>query len=263
MKVFISWSGDTSRAVATALAEWLPDVLQAVEPWMSSEDIPKGSQWLQEVTKQLEENSRGVVVVTPDNHERPWLNFEAGALSAKATQARVCTALFQVTNANVSGPLGVFQSTDLSSAEDIGRLVATLNSDLGSKALDKSRLDRALTRSIPDLIARLEEIPTHALQGVPSAEPARTDRALLEELLELVRGESRRDAVQESDLSAELLPNGEPLSIGAQVQHEVFGRGLVMAIEGSGKQQIVHVDFEGIGLKHLIPRFTPMEIVRR
>jgi hypothetical protein len=34
MKVFISWSGETSHAVAQTLRFWLPSVLQYVEPYV-------------------------------------------------------------------------------------------------------------------------------------------------------------------------------------------------------------------------------------
>ena len=32
MKVFVSWSGSRSKAIATALSGWLPLVIQSVEP---------------------------------------------------------------------------------------------------------------------------------------------------------------------------------------------------------------------------------------
>ena len=49
MKIFVSWSGDFSHAVAKALKDWLPNVIQAVEVFLSSEDIAKGSQWFHEL----------------------------------------------------------------------------------------------------------------------------------------------------------------------------------------------------------------------
>src|SRR5258707_599889 len=42
MRVFLSWSGERSAAVAAAFPEWLPNVIQAVQPWMSASDIEQG-----------------------------------------------------------------------------------------------------------------------------------------------------------------------------------------------------------------------------
>ena len=45
MKLFISWSGSVSKRVATVLAEWIHDVLPAVKPFVSSENIISGKRW--------------------------------------------------------------------------------------------------------------------------------------------------------------------------------------------------------------------------
>jgi hypothetical protein len=81
MNVFISWSGPASLAVAKALKEWLPTVIQAAEPWVSDVDIASGARWSPEVSKQLEAAKFGIICLTPGNMDAPWVLFEAGAIS--------------------------------------------------------------------------------------------------------------------------------------------------------------------------------------
>jgi hypothetical protein len=45
MKLFVSWSQDTSRQIAQDFREWLPLVNQTIEPFMSEEDTDKGAHW--------------------------------------------------------------------------------------------------------------------------------------------------------------------------------------------------------------------------
>ncbi len=66
MKVFISWSGEQSRIVAEALRDWLPDVIQAIEPFLSSHDIPKGARWGLELAHELEGTSVGIICLTSE-----------------------------------------------------------------------------------------------------------------------------------------------------------------------------------------------------
>ena len=94
MKVFLCWSGERSRQVAQALNDWLPTVIQAVEPWMSG-DIGKGVRWGPEVSAELEESRVGIICLASDNLGNPWILFEAGAVS-KTKDASVCTFLLDL-----------------------------------------------------------------------------------------------------------------------------------------------------------------------
>ena len=53
MKVFIGWSGPTSEKVGAAIKNWLPNVLQSVQPYFTPSDIEKGTRSLEDITKEL------------------------------------------------------------------------------------------------------------------------------------------------------------------------------------------------------------------
>jgi hypothetical protein len=191
MKVFISWSGDRSKAVAQALQEWLPRVIQASEPWISSE-ITKGTRWSPEISKRLEESKVGVICLTRENLTAPWILFEAGAIS-KTKDAYVCTFLLDVGAADVEQPLGQFQHTQVNQ-EDVKRLVRTINSAVGAageKELAEGDLEEVFLAFWPKLQTRLAEI---SAAGKSERSAVRTDRELLEEMLEVVRALDRRSS---------------------------------------------------------------------
>jgi TIR domain len=182
MKVFISWSGTTSRAVALALRDWLPSVLQVVEPFVSSEDVEKGARWDREIGQELENASFGILCITPDNVERPWLNFEAGALSKSMTASRVSPFLMGLRPADLVGPLTQFQAT-LPQVEDVGRLVKSINAT-ADRPIDEPRLLEAVAMWWP----RLEKSLQAALKVDPiQRDPQRDIQEMVEELLEINR----------------------------------------------------------------------------
>ena len=182
MKVFISWSGETSKAVAETLHDWIPNVIQAVKPWISSENIDKGARWSADMAKQLGETRVGVICLTPDNLEEPWILFEAGALSKTLEQTYVCPYLFGVKPSNLKGPLVQFQATNANKT-DTQKLVLTINKALGEKALDNKQLEESFETWWPRLKEKLDSI------GTPKTKPTqRGDREILEEILAGVRG---------------------------------------------------------------------------
>lgn len=181
-----------------ALRDWLPSVVQAIDPYVSSEDIDKGARWNTDISKELEDSSFGILCITPENLEAPWLNFEAGALSKSLDRARVAPFLFQVERTDITGPLLQFQST-LLEIDDVRKLVKSLNAALDEQALEEARIDEIFGVWWPRLKGTLESI-----EEEPEARPkARKQADLLAEILELVRSQQQLLTRPE-----ELLPPG-------------------------------------------------------
>ena len=96
MKVFLSWSGEKSHKVALVFRDWFLSVIQSLVPYVSSEDIDKGTRWSTDIAKELEDSSFGILCVTKENLTAPWLTFEAGALSKTMDKSFVSPFLFDI-----------------------------------------------------------------------------------------------------------------------------------------------------------------------
>jgi hypothetical protein len=127
MRIFISWSREPSRTVAEALRDWLPDVIQTLDPWMSSMDIPAGARWNTEIAEALAPTKIGILCVTQENQQEPWVLFEAGALAKTVKDALVCPYLIQMHAADLKeGPLTQFQ-VKLADRKGTFELLSTIN----------------------------------------------------------------------------------------------------------------------------------------
>jgi uncharacterized protein YeeX (DUF496 family) len=90
MKVFITWSGASSKDTAVFLSTWLRGVLQELRPWVSAVNIGAGARWSVEVQAALRDSTFGIACVTQDNQSAPWLLFETGAIAKGLDSSRVC-----------------------------------------------------------------------------------------------------------------------------------------------------------------------------
>lgn len=194
MKVFISWSGARSKNVALIFRDWLPTVIQALEPFVSSEDIEKGARWNTDIAQELKESTFGLICVTKDNLTSPWLNFEAGALSKTIENSYVAPLLFEVKPSDLKGsPISQFQATTFT-REDMKRLVETLNAATGN-CLTAARLDKAFELCYPDLEKSITELKESSegeeTEESESSVSVHFDPNILEELLEMTRNTQR------------------------------------------------------------------------
>lgn len=200
MKIFISWSGPSSRGVAEILRVWLPKVLQTVVPYVSSEDIDKGTRWSAEISSQLKDSNYGIICVTADNIAAPWLNFEAGALSKSVEESRVSPFLFGIDKNSVSWPLKQFQST-VYEHDDMLKLVASIN-NVCDKPLDKALLEETFETWWPKLQDKMDQLVAVPPDMSAPADAGRSDvDEYLTEILDIVKDIRRELASMDDDTS--------------------------------------------------------------
>lgn len=186
-KVFLTWSGTKSKQLSQALREWLPQVIQNLEPWMSDSDLDKGSRWVSEISGQLEQAQIGIICLTPENVENPWVNFEAGALSKQLERSRVCPYLLGLSHSDLKFPLAQFNATIADSRETL-KMLQSINKAMGEYALPEQSVDSSFTMWWPEFETRIKQIANDD-EAVPK--PKRTTHDMLEEILNAVREEAR------------------------------------------------------------------------
>jgi hypothetical protein len=164
------------------LRDWLPTVVQHVEPWMSDEEIKSGTRWNDEVAKALDGTDFGIVCVTASNQHQAWLMFEAGALAKRLDVGRLVPLCINLSPADVTGPLEAFQARCL---DELGmrRLVQDMMT-LREKPPAQAQIDQLFKAMWPALEAHVSE----AKQQSPSPRaPQRSPQEMLEELVDRVR----------------------------------------------------------------------------
>ena len=189
-KVFISWGGELSYKLGEVLRDWIPSVLQHAKPYFSPEDIQKGTKWDFEISEELGASNIGVICLTRDNIERPWILFEAGALAKEVGKSKVCPLLFDLEPAELKGPLATFQSTKFTKA-DFKQLIVTINSEALDSKLSSTVLDGVYEKWWPEIEEKVAGVL--ALKLDKTDKVLRTDREIFMEILELVRTKSAQE----------------------------------------------------------------------
>ena len=186
MNIFISWSGNLSRKIAEELREWIPCVIQSAKPFVSSEDIRKGNRWYVDVSKKLDKYNFGIVCLTKDNLEAPWILFESGALSKSLSESSLCTLLIgDLQPKDVKPPLSSFQHTKLEK-NDFYKLLSSVNDELDEEALTEKTLEKVFEKFWPELENKIDHIIENTSIDQEDV-VERSEKDILEEVLDLTR----------------------------------------------------------------------------
>lgn len=233
MKIFISWSGARSRAVAELMSDWIKCVLQASQPWISTRDIDKGAIWFSEISDQLKDTAAGIVCLTRENKDKPWILFETGALAKGLSTNRVCTFLVDLKASDVEDPLAQFNHTTPDQSSLWG-LTCSLNNCLGDRGLDERILKQVFDTYWPKFDEGFNRAITDNLPN-EKVKP-RSDQSILSEIL----SNTRMLASRVRDLEGRLDGGGNGHGrIGAEDSEDVFKRVIDKLVLGTSPEEIV------------------------
>lgn len=184
MRVFVSWSGSESRAVANILHHWLPNILQDVSVYVSAQDIASGERWAHSVNENLQDHNFGISIVTPTNVVAPWILFEAGAIAKKIGDSRLIPMLCGIDSISIANhPLAQFQWVKAPAEGELYKLANSLNSQRETP-LPPDRLKQTFDKWYPDFVSEYDEIEfTNEAGGLAadsqsSASPLTSERLL-------------------------------------------------------------------------------------
>jgi hypothetical protein len=112
INIFLSWSGSSSREIARVMAEWLANLSPKIQTFVEGDEIQAGSRWLDQVMRTLRSCDVAILILTKQNS--PWMNFEAGYLTAQAHERDLLLIpiLFGLNPSQLSGPLNMYQSAE-------------------------------------------------------------------------------------------------------------------------------------------------------
>lgn len=221
MKVFMSWSGRRSHEVAKMFHQWIKCVIQASEPWLSSDAIESGSVWFSTINEELRDTSTGIICLTQENKNKPWILFEAGALAKGLSDSRICTFLIDLQPHDLQDPLAQFNAT-LPNKTAIKKLVANINARVEPKPLSAAIFEQVFETYWPQFERDFDIIIAATMSEV-EPEP-RPKEDILNEILNATRSLTRR--INSLESGSNILPRSPDLGRGVprQIITERFER---------------------------------------
>jgi hypothetical protein len=235
--------GPKIEADAMALRSWMRKVLQTTRPWCSEHDIRTGADWSEELRKQLTDSRFGVVCVTSENVETPWLNFEAGAIDLRLNGKTSPWLLDMAPGDLAAMPLSRLQASQ-ADKEGTRKVIESINAELPlTDQLETDHLKETFEAFWPTLELEIAKIPKVAVaQKVTPPEERHAELVgLLNAVLHAVEQNKREELIKQA-----LALGGRPNSWQRFMQHsEALRLAKEAAAMDAGSSRVVTID-EGL-----------------
>lgn len=181
MDIFLSWSGDRSKKLATEFNSFIAKIIQQCNPFLSTQDINLGEIWQRALLKEIVNRKFGLLFITPENKLSHWLHYEAGGLIKDLEKDRVVPILFGIQKKDVLTPFSQFQMIEFGH-EEVFTLLKQINSQT-IKPIAEDVLKELFGTFYPSFSAKIQNI----IEANPAKEKSRSTDDLLGEILILSR----------------------------------------------------------------------------
>lgn len=190
LRVFISWAGKRAEMIGQGFHDFLPDVVNAIQPFISGSDIDKGTQWREVLTGNLQESMCEIVCLTPESRESVWVAFETGAISRAAggpegAKSRIWTYLLGLESRQVQlTPFAEYQATTATEADTFALIgsINALSPDRVSAESLKRKFKKVFWPNFSKVLGKARTIPAGS-----GPAPTASESELLSEVLSTVR----------------------------------------------------------------------------
>lgn len=198
MRVFISWAGPRGRKIAEELRRAIERINPKFRPWVSSQDLGKGSMWAAELSDEIKRHTVIMACLTRESKDRPWIMFEAGIVFGTAGKPHVSPILFGIEKQDlIEHPMELFNHTSFNK-DDFAKLFRDLNKMLGSEALTDDVCSDLFGREWPNLQHSVASVLAEGTVG----QSARSRDPAINAILELAREANDRSRSIEKLISA-------------------------------------------------------------
>lgn len=187
-KIFISHIGEEA-SLGTVLKDWIESTFSGnCDVFLSSDidNIPAGTQWLEEIDEALNDSDVLIVLCSRNSITRPWINFEAGCGWIKRVPI-ISICYLGVNKSTLPEPLSRFQNLNLDDDNFVSDLFSSFKKHFNLTRIpkiDQNQMKKELKDALNHIESEESElIPEETLEKEPihevkNALPAEADRIL-------------------------------------------------------------------------------------
>lgn len=156
-KIFISWSGSSSKNIANALKNNIEKIFENEELtiFMSAADIESGTEWFEKIKSNLLDSDCAILILTKENLSAPWILFEAGAMAINYEETRIIPMLFDV-KVDDKSPLSHYHHKKFNKY-DFTKMILDIQTFCGFEKATKKQLNTLAQNHFADFSKEISE----------------------------------------------------------------------------------------------------------